>query len=130
MNPAYLHNAQVDTNGIIAFVSDSAQMTTHFNVLRERGIDSRMERIDEAAPLYYVGINPVCKPLLIIYYENDMPCRPEQNILIYKSLLRFQAGTNIQLVELPGRHCNGSSRVDETGQFPYIREMVRFLKNV
>ncbi len=130
MNPAYLRNVQVDMDGIIAFVSDSAQMTVHYNVLRERGMDSRLERVDEAAPLYYVGMNAVQKPLLILYYENDMPCRPEQNILTYKSLKRFQPEQNIQLVMLPGGHCQGSSRVDETGEYPYMRELFAFVKGL
>ena len=44
----------VDTDFISGYISDSAQMTTHFNVLRERGLDTRLERIDEAAPLFYL----------------------------------------------------------------------------
>ncbi len=128
MNPAFLKNSDVDMDGIIAFVSDSAQQTTHFNVLRERGTDKRLERIDEAAPLYYAGINNVPKPLMLIYYENDMPCRPEQNILLHKSLLRFQPDANIKAVKLPGGHCSGSTNPDENGQFPYMREMLAFLE--
>lgn len=130
MNPAYLRNFGVDMNGIIAFVSDSAQQTTHFNVLRERGVDSRLERIDEAAPLYYAGVTALTKPLLIIYYENDMPCRPEQNLLTYTSLKRFQPEAKVELVKLPGGHCAGSSRVDENGQFPYMVELLKFVKKL
>jgi len=130
MNPAYLQNAGVDMGGILAFVSDSAQMTTHFNVLRERGVDSRVERIDEAAPLYYAGMTMLSKPLLIIYYENDMPCRPEQNMLMYRSLLRFQPDARVELVMLPGGHCAGSGHVDETGEFPYMRALLKFVKRL
>ena len=130
MNPAYLRNAGVDRAGILAFVSDSAQMTTHFNVLRERGLDSRLERIDEAAPLCYAGMTALEKPLLILWYENDMPCRPEQNRLMLQSLKRFQPEAEVEGVVLPGGHCAGSSRVDEAGEFPYMREMLRFLKGL
>lgn len=130
MNPAYLHNFGVETDGILAFVSDSAQQTVHYNVLRERGVDSRVERIDEAAPLYYTGTTMLEKPLLIIYYENDMPCRPEQNMLMYKSLKRFQPEARVEIVALAGGHCSGSSHVDETGEFPYMRELLKFVKEL
>ena len=130
MNPAYLRNFGVDMDGVIAFVSDSAQMTTHFNVLRERGMDSRLERVDEAAPLYYAGKTEMTKPLQIIYYQDDMPCRPEQNILMYKSLLRFAPKAAIDLVMLPGGHCAGSGQLDENGEFPYMREMLRFIRKL
>ena len=130
MNPAYLRNFGVDMDGILAFVSDSAQQTVHYNVLRERGMDTRLERLDDTAPLYYAGVNTLTKPLLIIYYENDMPCRPEQNILTYKSLLRFQPDARIGLVMLSGGHCAGSSRVDETGEFPYMRELLTFVEEL
>ena len=130
MNPAYFRNYGVDMDGILAFVSDSAQQTVHYNVLRERGMDTRMERIDEAAPLYYAGAAMLEKPLLIIYYENDFPCRPEQNILMCRSLKRFQPEAMVEISALPGGHCAGSSRVDETGEFPHMRELLRFVKGL
>lgn len=130
MNPAYLRNAGVEMDGILAFVSDSAQQTVHYNVLRERGVDSRVERIDEAAPLYYAGATMLEKPLLIIYYHNDMPCRPEQNILMFKSLKRFQPDARVEVLALPGGHCAGSSQMDETGAFPYMRELLTFVKGL
>ena len=130
LNPAYLHNFGVDVEGVIAFVSDSAQQTTHFNVLRERGMDSRLERIDDAAPLYHVGMHKLTKPLLLIYYANDMPCRAEQNELIYRSILHFQPDAKLAKVMLPGGHCAGSSRPDENGEFPYMREMLAFISQL
>ena len=130
LNPAYLRNAGVDPEGIMAYISDSAQQTVHYNVLRERGMDSRLERIDGAAPLYYAGINRLPGPLLILCYEQDMPCRPEQNVLMYRSLLRFEPQARVELVVLPGGHCAGSTQLDEDGQFPYMRELLRFVKKL
>lgn len=130
MNPAYLRNYGVDMDGILAFVSDSAQQTVHYNVLRERGMDTRLERLDDAAPMYYACMNRVEKPLLMIYYENDFPCRPEQNILMYTSLKRFQPELKLEITKLPGGHCAGSSRVDETGEFPYMRALLNFVKGL
>ena len=129
-NPAFLRNAFADPGKITAFVSDSAQVTTHFNVLRERGIDSRAERIDEAAPLYYTDKLLDPKPLLLLWYADDMPCRPEQNRLMLKSLTRINTDAVVKGVELAGGHCAGSSVKDADGEFPYIKEAVRFLRSL
>lgn len=128
MNPAYLRNAGVDESRIIAYISDSAQMTTHFNVLRERGLDTRLERIDEGAPLYYAGVKIIDKPLLLICYTNDIKCRVQQNQLMFHSLRRFQPDAPVELCVLPGGHTEASCRKNEDGKFPYIKEMVRFVK--
>lgn len=130
LNKAYLRNAGADRSRILAFVSDSAQMTTHFNVLRERGQDSRLERIDDAAPLYYSGVFPQTEPLLLISYENDMECRLEQNRLMLRSLRRFNPETPIELVVLPGGHCAGSTKVNEEGAYPFLVEMFSFVKKL
>ena len=39
---------------IAGYLHDTPQPTTHFNILRERGIDTKAIRVDEAAPLYYI----------------------------------------------------------------------------
>ena len=66
LNKAYLRNAGVERSQIAGFISDSAQVTSHFNVLRERGIDSRLERIDDAAPFYYLTEDANVDQLLMI----------------------------------------------------------------
>ena len=126
LNHAYLRNAGADRDRILAFISDSAQQTTHFNVLRERGVDSRAERIDEAAPLYYTTL-PLDKPLLLICYEDDMPCRVTQNKLMLESLRHFDPAAQADICVLPGKHCAGSSQPDETGEYPSLRELFQFI---
>lgn len=126
LNHAYLQNAGADRSRIRAFISDSAQQTTHFNVLRERGVDSRAERIDEAAPLYYTT-QPLDKPLLLICYEDDMPCRVTQNRLMLESLRHFDPDAPAEIKVLPGGHCAGSSHPDENGEYPYLRELFKFI---
>ena len=129
LNEEYLHKAGVDRSRISGFISDSAQVTTHFNVLRERGFDTRVERIDDAAPMYYIS-EKFTGNLLMIYYEDDMPCRPEQNRLFYKSLQRFCPNHNIQIVELSGEHCNGSSNRNNDGMFDFNVELVKFINTI
>lgn len=128
MNPAYLFNAKADREKICAFISDSAQQTVHFNVLRERGQDTRLERLDEAAPLYFAGVNPVDRPLLLIAYENDMECRLEQNQLTLRALKRFNPDMPIELKVLPGKHVAGSRWPDENGEFPYLTALIDFVQ--
>ncbi len=127
LNPAFLRNAGADRSAVAAYISDSAQQTTHFNVLRERGEDSRAERIDPAAPLWYVGAERLPAPLLLIAYRDDIPCRPEQNALLCRSVRRFHPDAPIELVLLPGGHCAGSSRPAENGEYPFVTETLRFL---
>ncbi len=126
-NPAYLANAGVDMKRIVAFIADSAQQTAHFRVLGEGGIDMRAERIDEAAPLFYADRASCEKPLLLLWYKEDIPCRPEQSRLMLASLKRFHPNAEIQGTELSGGHCAGSTEADAGGEFPFIRELVRFL---
>jgi len=128
LNPAYLYNAGATRDNILAFVSDSAQQTVHFNVLRERGMDKRLERIDEAAPMYYSGVTPVDKPLLLIAYTQDIECRLEQTHLMARSLKRFNPDAIIKTVVLEGKHVSGSRDLNEDGEFPYMLALLDFIK--
>ena len=128
-NPDYLLQAGVDRSLISGYISDSAQVTTHFNVLRERGIDPRLERIDDAAPLYYLSENSQFGNLLLIYYTEDMPCRPEQNKLFYKSVKRLCPDQRIVLKELPGTHINGSINRNQTGTFDFNDALLKFMNS-
>lgn len=130
MNKKYLEEVGVDRSQITGFISDSSQMTVHFNVLRERGLDTRLERIDEAAPMYYLSKNCFEGNLLIIYYTDDMYCRPEQNCLFYKSIKRFCPKQHIEIVELVGMHCQGSTERNGKGTFDYCDALLGFLKAV
>lgn len=123
----YLKEAGADYQGIAGFLSDSAQMTTHFNVLRERGVDTRYERIDEAAPFFHLTEKAPVKNLLLICYEEDIPCRPEQTALFYQSLRRLLPECHVVWHTLPGTHCIGSVRPDASGHYPFCRLAVPFM---
>lgn len=108
-NKDFLKNVGVNEEEDIAgFISDSAQVFTHFNVLREMGMDARIQHIGERAPIYYVNDSLDLRPLLMFYYTNDMVCRPEENRLFYTSLKRFLPEGDAQLIELEGTHCSGN----------------------
>ncbi len=105
MEPKYLAAAGVSQEQITGFISDSAQQFCHFNVLREMGIDTRMEVINERAPISFIAPGKVIRPLLMIYYTDDMKCRPEENRLMYASFQHVMPEAHVELAELPGHHC-------------------------
>lgn len=114
---------------IDGWIIDSAQMTSHFNVQRfENGCDSRLQRIDEFAPLYYVNEHTAFSKMLLLFYENDMACRPEQNMLFYKSVLQFHPNANIAYRLLAGGHCAGIRTKNENGELIYVQETLDWLK--
>jgi dipeptidyl aminopeptidase/acylaminoacyl peptidase len=127
MDSRWLDRAGADRRDITGYISDSAQVTTHFNVLRERGLDTRLERIDEAAPLFWLSDECPADNLLLLWYTEDMPCRPEQNRLLLRGLQRFFPDRNIRGVELPGGHCSGSANRNEKGTFDYADLALDFM---
>lgn len=87
----YLENAGVSPRAVTGYLLDAGQPTVHFNVLRERGLDTRLVRIDEAAPLWYIDhdFTPDAPHLLLLYAGNDLVNRPEQYRLFYRTLAHF-----------------------------------------
>lgn len=85
----YLKSAGISNDVIDGYIHDAGQPTTHFNILRERGLDKGRCIIDEAAPLYHIGIDEKYPPMLIICSDNDMKCRYEQLHLTLATLKRF-----------------------------------------
>ena len=130
MNREFLERVGIDNKEILGWVIDSAQTTAHFNVLKyELGEDSRAQRINEFAPQFYVSDRTDFSKILLIMYEKDMPCRYEQNMLFYKSILGFNETADIMYKVLPGEHCHGSCVRDGDGQYAYVKTMLQWLKN-
>ena len=124
----YFEAAGVDRGRISGYLSDSAQMTTHYNVLRERGFDTRLERIDEAAPLYHLNAGSAIESLLLIYYSEDIPCRPEQNRLFYAAAKRLRPSDCIEIRKLMGSHCSGVGTKKPNGNYVINDVLLDFLK--
>ncbi len=83
---APFHMTPCDLDG---FVFDAGQPTTHFNVLRERGIDSRRVFVDEAAPLYHVKQYDGEPPVMILVSSDDIKNRYEQTRLLMSTMKDF-----------------------------------------
>ncbi|AUS98006.1 hypothetical protein CDQ84_01075 [Clostridium thermosuccinogenes] len=85
----YLGKHGIDPNEISGYIFDAAQPTTHFNVLRERGLDTRRVIIDDAAPIYHIGENSIEPPLMVLVADHDLPNRLEQTYLFCSTLKNF-----------------------------------------
>lgn len=130
-NKEYLAAVDISPLEIKGWIIDSAQTTSHFNVLkREIGCDPLAQRIDKYAPLYYVDKDARFSKMLVLFYEQDMPCRPEQNYLFIKAIQTFNKDADIQYKQLSGGHCHGSVHCGENGEYDFVKESVRWLHNV
>ena len=129
MNAEYLKNVGIDNQKILGWIIDSAQTTSHFNVIQyELGEDKYAQRIDKFAPQYFVSKDTCFSKMLLIFYENDMTCRYEQNMLFYKSILAYNKEANVRYTVLSGGHCHGSSKMDEDGKYAYVKTSLQWLK--
>ena len=121
----YLGKHGLSAKDLHGFLIDSAQPTTHFNVLRERGLPTFAIRVDDAAPLYHIEKKDYGSPLYIITYESDIFCRKEQNEVLCKTLQSY--GVEHKFFILNGTHCSGEFR-DENGEirlFAIVNEMFK-----
>lgn len=112
----YLAKHGIAPTDITGFIHDAGQPTAHFNVLRERGIDSRRVIVDESAPLYHVGVDAVYPPMLVIVSDKDMQNRYEQTMLLMSTLKHFGHTENVKLQVMNGTHCAYISKADEQGE--------------
>lgn len=112
LDKRYLLRAGAAAERVAGWVFDAGQPTTHYNVLRERGEDVRLVRVDEAAPIYFVGENsfdPSARmpEILMLCADNDMPGRLEQNRLLARTMQNFgfpAEKIHFKLME-NSRHC-------------------------
>lgn len=105
----------INSDDITGFIHDAGQPTTHFNVLREKGIDTKRVIVDEAAPLYHVKHNKNYPPMLFIVSDNDMTNRLEQTMVMLKTLEHFDndmSKIKLKLMENSG-HCSYLNKESE-----------------
>ena len=124
----YLLNAGVSPEDFAGYFFDAGQPTTHFNVLKYRGQDSRRCVVDEAAPLYHICDARPGRPIQILYADDDMPARPEQNEVLRATLQHF--GYDMSLVEVEimrgYSHC-GYDNEEANGRWVLADHIERFI---
>lgn len=126
----YLSFVGVDSSDIAGYIHDAGQPTTHFNVLRERGLDRRRVIVDEAAPLYYVGVEKEYPPMLFTLADNDMKNRPEQTELLLSTMRHFGYDmSKVEKVIIPdSTHSSYTSRLDVDGLPIFGKIIADFIK--
>ena len=102
----YLSPYGIDPDTIDGFIHDAGQPTCHYNVLRERGLDTRRVIVDESAPVFHITENKNYPPMLFIVSDNDMENRYEQTKLLLSTIRHFNGELpQITLKEMHGTHC-------------------------
>ena len=125
----YLTAVGLSPADIVGYVHDAGQPTVHFNVLRERGVDTRRIVVDEAAPLYYIGLAKEYAPMLFLISDHDMECRHEQTELVLASMRHFGYDQSKVFHRiLHGSHCSYCNELDEQGESVLGREIYAFIR--
>ena len=129
MNPEYLKGVGLTPFDIKGFVSDSGQMSDHFHVQQyELGLNPWLQRITEFSPIYYVNKDIKSNPILLIYYSNDMLNRKEQNLMLFNLVKYYNPKLDITAIELQGNHVDGSCKKDKDDEYPYVKEVIKWIE--
>ena len=126
-DPKYLQNVGLQPTDIAGYIPDAGQPTSHFNVLKELGKDSRRVIVDETAPIYFVGTSESYQPMLFIVSDNDMFARYEQTMLMVKTLEHFGHKDNVHLEVMHGKHCEYIKKFDENGQSVFANVILKHI---
>lgn len=125
----YLESVGLDRFAVSGYFHDAGQPTSHFNVLREKGIDSRRVIVDETAPMFYVGTEEKYPPMHFVYSDNDMQNRPEQTVLMMSTLKHFGFGDEtFSHTVMKGAHCQHTRALTDDGKSVFGLMVADFLK--
>lgn len=130
MDPRYLGKHGIAPTEIDAWIHDAGQPTAHFNVLRERGIDSRRVIVDESAPLFHLGRASSYSPMLFIVSDYDRPNRYEQTMLTVSTLKHFGFEEQVTLRVMEGKHCAYVKQTDEHGKSVFAQIVATYLDSL
>ena len=126
----YYQKAGVPDGFVTAYIHDAGQPTSHFNVLKEFGIDSRRVIVDQTAPIYFVGTAPEYPPMLFIVSDNDMFARYEQTMLMVKTLEHFGHKDKVFLQLMQGKHTEYVNKIDQDGNSVFAYIILKHLGNL
>ena len=123
----YLKGVGLDNSAIAGYFHDAGQPTSHFNVLKYGNIDPRRVIVDEAAPLYYIGLESEYPPMRFVVSDKDMTNRYEQTMLVLSTLSHF-GYKNYDHIVMHGRHCEYCGKFDENGQSVFGKIIGNFIE--
>ncbi len=125
----YLAVYGIDSDHLGGYLHAAGQPTTHFNILRERGIDTRRVIIDEAAPIYHIVGNRDYAPMQIIVSDDDMQNRLEQTYLLVSTLKHFEY-SEYKLdfrVMKDSTHCSYVNKQNFLGEWIFANMIYEFI---
>ena len=121
----------IDADELAGYVMDAGQPTVHFNILRERGIDSKRVIIDEAAPIYHITAGRNYAPMQVIVSENDISNRFAQTQLLLGTLEDLGADmAKVDYRYMEGfSHCQYVNVQNEAGEYIFAEMIHQFVEN-
>ena len=133
--PRFLKESHVEESWIDGWIFDAGQPTVHYNILRERGQDTKAVRVDEAAPIYYLegeAARVKKQSFLILVSDDDIPGRRRQNELLIDTMRTHQYEENqIDYRIMRGYQHTGYVNVkDEKGHYPYAEMVYEFIEEI
>ena len=121
---SYLTNVGFGPDSVGGYILCSGQPTAHFNVLRERGIDTRSVIIDESAPIFHITEHGA--PVQIFCADGDMENRLEQTELLVSTLRHFRYSSPVDYRVMKG-HDHGSYTEKTTQNSPLLCAVREFI---
>ena len=127
-DPRWLGMHRLKATDFAGFFHHTGQPTTHFNVLKERGMDYRRAVVDEAAPLYHIS-DATYPPMVFTASDHDMPARLEQNKLVLATLASFgQDMSRFTFLLEEGTHSATYRQQNEDGENVFALRVVEFIE--
>ena len=131
-NKKYLADVGLSNTDIDAWYHNTGQITTHFNVLTERGMDAKRMVIDEAAPIYYITGEDTYPPMALTVTSVDMPLRHEQHALLLGVLKNYNYDMSKITYKVQEGSYHGSYvfEKDENGNSIFADMLYEFIENL
>ncbi len=124
----YLAKHNINADDISGYFMDAGQPTSHFNVLREKGMDTRRVIVDETAPLYFIESGRTYPPMKILVSDSDMTNRLEQTQLLVSTLKHFEndmSKVDFQIIS-NSTHCEYVGKIKD-GKSVFAEMIIEFI---
>ena len=123
----YLNMFGMEPTDLKGYFHDAGQPTCHYNVCRERGMDTRRIVVDESSMLYHIGTAKEYAPMIFIISDNDIENRYEQTMLAISTIKHFGYKDPI-VKKMHGTHCHYVQALDENGESMLGKMIYEFIE--
>jgi len=123
-NKEYLGKYHLTRNDFTGFILDAGQPTAHYNILRERGMNTKRVVVDETAPMYFIEDYDEAPPAMILVSEKDIPSRFEQTQL----MLSIMKDMGYPAEKIDYHFMKGYSHCEYIWEDIYSTKLVEFIK--